>query len=148
MSYQERRALVSFFSALLIPALYAAAVLPSYPAGSDYSPEAFHFWGRFILTLIGVSIVARIAIFIAFSILNTIATREAEPEISDERDRMIELKAGRIALYIFCVGFLLAMFLLVLSQPPSVMFLALLGAGLASDAASELAQFFYYRRGF
>jgi hypothetical protein len=148
MSYQERRAIVNFVSSLLITALYSLVMASHYPDADAYSVEVFRFWGAFILILIPVSIVARIVIYIGFSILNTIATREMEPSITDERDKLIELKAARISLYVFTFGFLLAMISLVVEQPPWVMFTLLILAGILSDTLNELAQFYFYRRGF
>ena len=148
MSYQERRAIVNFISSILITALYSLVMFPRYPDADAYSVEVFRFWGTFILILIPVSIVARIVIYIVFNILNTIATREMEPSITDERDKLIELKSARISLYVFTFGFLLAMTSLVVDQPPWVMFTILISAGLLSDTLNELAQFYFYRRGF
>ena len=148
MSYQERRAIVNFISSILITALYSLYMFQRYPDADAYSVEVFRYWGWFILILIPVSIVARIIIYIIFIILNTIATRELEPSISDERDKLIELKSARISLYVFTLGFLLAMISLVLEQTPSVMFIILISAGLLSDTLNELAQFYFYRRGF
>ena len=71
-----------------------------------------------------------------------------EPDITDERDKLIELKSARISLYVFTFGFLLAMISLVMEQPPWVMFTILISAGLLSDTLNELAQFYFYRRGF
>lgn len=148
MSYQEWRALVSLLSAVLIPVLFAAVRFQSYPNADAYSPEVFRFWGEFFLILVGVVIVARIVIVIIFTILHTIATHQAEPDITDERDRLIELRSTRYGLYVFGLGFLLAMATLALDQPPTVMFLALLLTGMMSEIVSEAAQFIAYRRGF
>jgi len=148
MSYQERRALVNFASNVLITVLYSLYMVSRYPDGDAYSVEVFRFWGTFILILIPVSIAARIIVYIVFVILNTIATREMEPSISDERDRLIELKSARLSLYVFSLGFMVAMATLVVDQPPWVMFSVLILAGVLSDALSELTQFYFYRRGF
>lgn len=149
MSYQERRSLVNLFSTLLIYAVYAAYMFQRYPDASPYSPEVFRFWGSFFLILIPVTIVAKIIIYIVFVILNTIATQKEEPSISitDERDKLIDLKATQNSLYVFGAGFLLAMASLVMEMPPSTMFIILIGAGIASEVISDLSQFFYYRRG-
>src|SRR5688572_19486673 len=134
MSYQERRAIVSLFSSILITAIYSAYMYQRYPESSAYSPEVFRFWGKFLLILIPVSIVAKIIIHIAFSIINTVATREEEPSITDERDHLIELKSNRNALYTFSLGFLAAMTSLVLEMPPSTMFIIMIGAGILYEA--------------
>lgn len=148
MAIQEKRAIVSLLSTVLVLVVYAAFMLPKFPDGSSYSPEVFHFWGSFILVFIPVSIVAKIVIYILFSILNTIATREAESSLTDERDKLIELKSTRNGLYMFAIGFLLAMGSLVLSMPPTVMFIILLGAGVMSEVINDVSQFYFYRRGF
>jgi uncharacterized membrane protein len=146
MSFQERRSIVNLISAVLITALYSAYMLPRLPEGNAYSPEVFRFWGAFFLILMPVTIVARIAIYIGFYIVNTIATKE-EASITDERDHLIELKASRVSLYVFVFGFLLAMGSLVLDMPPSTMFIILVCSGILSEVVSEISQFYFYRRG-
>lgn len=147
MSYQERRALVALFGTLVVNAGYLAYMLPRQPVGDAYSPEVFRFWGGFFLLLILLSILIQIALTILFIILNTIATRQREPDITDERDRLIELKARRNGFYAFTLGFLLAMIALVLDMPPSTMFLLMMAGGLASQIVDEFSAFWYYRRG-
>lgn len=148
MTYQERRAIVAITSSILITAVYSSYMIQRYPQTDAYSPEVFRFWGAYFMILIPVSIVARIIIHIVFSIINTIATRENEPSIMDERDKLIELKSSHNSGWVFIVGFILAMGAAAIGQPPAVMFIIMLCAGLLSDVMSELAQFFYYRRGF
>ncbi len=147
MSFQERRAIVSLISSILITAAYSAYMIQRYPEASPYSIEVFRFWGAFFLILIPVSIVAKIVIYIVFYIVNTIATREEEPSITDERDKLIELKATTRSLYVFMFGFLLAMGSLVVDMQPSVMFIILIGSGIASEMVSDISQFYFYRRG-
>jgi len=148
MSFQERRSLVNLGSTVLITVLYTVYMLQRYPAGDAYAPDVFHFWGAFFLILIPVTIVAKILIHIAFSIIHAIATREEEPTITDERDRLIELKSAQYSLYVFALGFLLAMGSLVVSMPPAVMFMILLIAGFVAEVVGDLSQFLFYRRGF
>lgn len=147
MSYQERRAIVSLISSVLISALYSAYMIQRYPQGDAYSPDVFRFWGAFLLILIPVSIVAKIVIYIVFSIINAIATKEEEPPITDERDRLIELKATRNSLYVFTFGFLLGMGSLVIDLPPAAMFIIFICSGIVSEMASDISQFYFYRRG-
>jgi hypothetical protein len=148
MSYQEKRSLVNVISGILITVFYSAFMIQRYPEADAYSREVFHFWGAFFLILIPISIAARIIIYIIFSIVNAIATREEEPPITDERDKLIELRAGRLALYVFTIGVVLAMGSLVVELPPAAMFIILICSGVASEIVSEVAQFYYYRRGF
>jgi hypothetical protein len=148
MSYQERQAIVSLVSNILVLAGYSAYMFQRYPQESPYSPEIFRFWGAYFLILIPVSIVARIIIVIVFHIVNAIATRDERVPITDERDRLIESKAQTSASWVFITGFILAMGSLAFDQPPTVMFILLLGAGLLSEVVSEVSRFYFYRRGF
>src|SRR5690606_21156430 len=109
MSYQERRALVSVISTIVITVLYSIYMLQRYPDAVDYSPEIFHFWGSFFLILIPVTIAARIAITSHFIIFSTVTAQDGEPSVTDERDTLIEQKSIRNGLYVFSIGFLLAM---------------------------------------
>ncbi|MEP7293451.1 MAG: hypothetical protein ABI835_16825 [Chloroflexota bacterium] len=148
MSYQERRAIVSVISSFVVTVVYSAYMIQRFPAGDAYSPDVFRFWGVFFFILIPVSIVAKIGVYIIASIINTIATREVEPSITDERDRLIDLKGTRNSFYIFVAGFLLAMATLVLEMPPSAMFIMLICAGVVSELVGDLSQFYFYRRGY
>lgn len=147
MSFQEKRSLVSLLSTLLISGAYAALMWPRYPATGDYSPTLFTYWGWFFILFIPVTIVANIIIHILFSILNTLATHEEEPTLSDERDHLVELKSVRNGLYVFALGYIGAMAALAAEMPPVVMFLCFLGAGIGSQVVGDLSQFIYYRRG-
>jgi uncharacterized membrane protein len=149
MSYQERRAIVALLGSIVITAVYSAVMFQRYPPEADaYSPDIFRFWGSFFVILIPVSIVAKIIIAIVFVMINTVATREMESDITDERDRLIEMKAGRNSLYTFALGFILAMAALAVGQPPTTMFILLFVAGLLSDVVSELSLIYFYRRGY
>lgn len=147
MSYQEKRSLVNLISSILVTVAYCAYMIQRYPEVGLYSPEVFQYWGAFFLILIPVSIVARIVIYILFAIVNAITTREQEIPITDERDKLIELKTQTNSGYVFIIGFILAMGLLVLGMPPAVMFIILLLAGLLTEVVGDISQFYYYRRG-
>lgn len=147
MSFQEKKNIVSLITTLLIFSLYSMYVFQKYQEGSFHTSNAFSFWGAFILILIPVSILAKIIIHIVFSIINTIATNEKEPRITDELDQLIELKSTRNSHYVFIIGFLLAMIPLVMDQPPYVMFIILISSGLLSEVIGVITQLYLYRRG-
>lgn len=147
MLFQEKRNLVSLLSTLLIFTIYSLYVLQKYQEGSFHASNEYRFWGAFILILIPVSIIAKVIIHIVFSIINTIATKEKEPLITDELDRLIYLKSTRNSHYVFIIGFLLSMIPLVMDQPPYVMFILLIGSGLLSELVGNITQLYLYRRG-
>jgi len=147
MSSQERQALVSLLTTLLLAAVFLTYVLPKYPAGNPYSAEVFHFWGLAVVILLPVSIVANIAMSIVFSIVYSMATHEKASSFADERDKFIELRALRNALYVFTFGFFLAMGSLVIEMPPSVMFIVLMGSGYGAGLVGNISQLYLYRKG-
>ena len=147
MSYQEKRSIVSIISSLLIFGIYSMYVFRKYQEGGHVLANDLSFWATAFLILIPVSIAANIIMHIVFYIINTIATNECEPSITDERDKLIELKATRNSHWIFVFGFFLAMGSLVLNMPPAVMFIVIAVSGLVSSIVDDLSQLHYYRRG-
>lgn len=147
MSYQEKRNLVNVISTVLVMLVYSSVMSQHYPQTDPYSREVFRFWGAFFLILIPVSIVARILMYIVFHILNYMVTREEDVPITDERDTLIELKGERASRYVFMLGAMLAIGVLVIEQPPAMMFGILIVAGVLSEIVNEVAQMYLYRRG-
>ena len=147
MSAYERRALVSLLATLLLAVVFLGYVLPRYPGGNPYGAEVFHFWGLAVVILIPVSIAANIALSIIFSIVYSMATQEKQTSFADERDKLIELRALRNALYVFTCGFFLAMGSLAIGMPPSVMFIVLMVSGYGSGMVGNISQLYLYRKG-
>ncbi len=145
MSYQERRSIASLISTLIIGGAYLAYVLQRYQA--EPPVDELHFWASAILIMIPVYMVLKIITIIVFIIINTIATQAQEPDITDERDKLIELKSVRSSYYTFMLGFLLAMLTAVLSMPVSTMFIVFIVSLLAAMILYDISQFFFYRRG-
>ncbi|RKN86137.1 hypothetical protein [Paenibacillus ginsengarvi] len=147
MSYQERKIVVSIISSLLIFSIYTLYVVQHAEEGSMTSDSDFSFWGSFILVLLPVSIAAKIMIHIVFVIFNKVATNEDGPSFEDELDKIIDLKADRISLYVFFLGFILSMIPLVTELPTYLTFLALIFFGFLSDLSGRIAQLYFYRKG-
>ncbi|MFU1795969.1 hypothetical protein ACM1RC_19070 [Paenibacillus azoreducens] len=147
MSYQEKKIIVSIISNILIFTLYTLYAINNAKEGSITSASDFSFWGSFILVLLPVSIVAKIIIHIVFVIFNKIATNEDGPSFEDEFDKIIELKADRISLYVFFFGFIFSMVPLVTGQPTYLTLLVLILFGFLSDLLGRIAQLYFYRKG-
>lgn len=147
ITIQEKQVLVSVISSILILGFYSLYVYQKYIAGNPETLNDFKFWGRTFLFLIPVSIVVQISIHIVFAIINKIITNEDFPSITDERDKLIELKAIRISHWIFIIGFVLSMGALTLNMQPYVMFITLIFSGFIASIASEIAKLYFYRKG-
>lgn len=147
MSYHEKRAIVNMFSAVLVTTAYSIYLYFRYLAGGGEFVNDPVFWAKAFLVFIPVSIVANILITIVFTIYYYITTREEAPSITDERDKLIELKGNRNASYVFSIGTVLAMVTLAVGMPIAAMFITIIYAGLLSLVVDEGTQFYLYRRG-
>lgn len=148
MDNKEKQVLVTAISLVLIFVCYSLYVYHKYIATNFNIVNDFKFWGKTFLILIPVTIVSQIIIHIVFAIINKIVTNEDIPTISDERDKMIDLKALKISHWIFTAGFLLSMATLALGMPPYMMFITLIASGFLSGVVSEIAKLYFYRKGF
>ncbi|MCE7994855.1 MAG: hypothetical protein HEP71_22960 [Roseivirga sp.] len=146
MSYQEKRSILNLISSVLISGIYFWYVFRGDPTAGMDTDELMHFWGKSILILIPVTIVAKIVIAIFFAVGNTVATREKIPS-ADERDKLIELKSLRNSRYMFGFGFILAMVALTMNMSVNVMFIVIVLAGMASEIIENLSQLYFYRKG-
>ncbi len=147
MGHHEKQSIVSIIGSVLVIGFYSLYVYRNYIQTDMELLNDFQFWGKSFLYLIPVAIVVQIVIQILFAIANRIITREDIPDITDERDKLIELKSIRISHWIFILGFMLAMGSLAMGMKPYVMFLTLISSGFLASLASEVAKIIYYRTG-
>ena len=147
MTYQEKKNIVNIISALLITFIYALIVYKRHQAGIFDLTVDYSKWGIIFLIFIGISIVARIVIYIIFHIINAIATREEEMPITDERDKLIELKATRNSYRTFSIGFGLSLVSMSIGMTPVLLFIAFFACCLVAEIVENISQIFYYRKG-
>lgn len=147
MPYQEKQNIVNIVSGLLIAAIYGWIIYQRYLQGRFDLTEDFKAWGVVFLIFIGVSIVARIVIYIIFHIINVIATREEDIPVEDERDRLIQLKSTRNSHYTFIIGFTLAFLALAVGMPVYGIFIAFVSFGLLAEIIDNVSQIYYSRKG-
>jgi hypothetical protein len=147
MGHQEKQSIVSIIGSVLIMVFYSLYIYRNYIQADMDLLNDFQFWGKSFLYLIPVSIGVQIAIHIVFAIANRIITQEDMPDITDERDKLIELKSIRVSHWIFIFGFMLAMGSLAVGMKPYVMFLTLISSGFLASLASEITKIIYYRKG-
>ena len=147
MGQHEKQSIVSIIGSVLVIGFYSLYVYRNYIQADMGLLNDFQFWGKSFLYLIPVAIVVQIVIQILFAIANRIITQEDIPDITDERDKLIELKCIRISHWIFILGFMLSMGSLAMGMKPYVMFLTLISSGFLATLASEVAKIIYYRRG-
>ena len=147
MYSKERMILVTMISLILIPGVYALHIYNKFVADNPEVLNNFSFWGKKFLVLIPIMVVAIISIHIVFAIINKIITNEDIPAISDEMDKIIELKAIRISRLAYSLCFILAMGSQALSMEPWVMFLILISSCFLGGIIEGIAKIYFYRKG-
>ena len=152
MSYQEKRSITSIITSVVVLTVYSLIMYQRFQNGNAETENMVKYWATFIVWLVPFSIAARIIIEIFFHIGNevvsTVKGEEAERiDLVDERDKIIEIKAGRVALVVFMVAFLGAMLTQVFDMEVSAMFITLIAGGFLSEVASSLLAIVYYRKG-
>ncbi len=149
MSQQERRVAASLISALIVFAAYAIIMFGMYQEGRFAGSGAASLVGKSTIALIVASIVASIVLQILFAIGHAVATREHERMVTDERDKLIELKAMQISYLAFSVGFLISMIVLALEGATAPMVLLIIVVSMfAASVVGDLVKLALYRRGF
>jgi uncharacterized membrane protein YjjP (DUF1212 family) len=147
MSYREKENLINIFSALAISGVFAWMVYRRYLEGKIDLTDDFQTWGKIFLIYAGVSIVARIIIYIIFHIINAIATRQEKIPKEDERDKLVKLKAIRNSHYTFSIGFMIAIIALAFGMPVQGLFIVFVISGVISELIDNGSQIYYYRKG-
>lgn len=148
MSYHERKAILATASSIIMTLAFSIYIYQHYLMEGIELLQNPQFWGMAFLGFILVSIIINIIITIAFTIHYRLTTQETEPRFTDERDKLIGLKATRNSYYAFIFGVLLSMSLIALNLPLFTMFIGLTYSGLVSSVVDEVTQFYLYRRGF
>ena len=157
MTYQEKLAITNLLTSIVLSVVYGLIMYNRYQAGLLPDESIFRLWATIIVIFIPISIVARIIIMIIFHIINAIATEikneitgsddEHAEDVRDERDKLIDLKANSISLYVMSAGLLVAFVTQMFDVSPHWFFFVLLISGVVGDALSEGKKFCYYRRG-
>lgn len=147
MSYQEKRSIVTIVTSIFVTFFYFLYIYQRYLSAEPELLSNLKFCGAVILIMIPVSMVIHIIALILFNIFYRIAANEDGPSFSDERDKLIELKANNLTHYIFILGFLLAMASLVIGKPPYVMLIVLVVSMVGSCIIGEIAKLYYYGKG-
>jgi uncharacterized membrane protein len=147
MTYREKESLLNIFSGILITTIFAWMVYQRHLNDSIDLTSDYKTWGIIFLIFIGVSIVARIIIYIIFHIINAIATREDKIPAEDERDKLVKLKSTRNSHYVFSGGFVMSIIALAIGMPVYGIFIAFVISGLLSEIVENVSQIYYYRKG-
>jgi hypothetical protein len=164
MSYQEKRTIVSIITGVFILGAYCTYAYGKYQSGA-IAADDMKFWAGTMLVFIGIGIAAAIAIQIVFHILLSVAIAVQEKVrngncddkiiektigaemVTDEMDKLIELKSMRIGFIVAGIGFVAALVSLTLNYSPAVMINIMFVSFSAGSLLEGFAQIFFYRKG-
>lgn len=148
MSLKETRILVTLISTATVFAIYQIVVLGLEADGRFAGDDGTERIAQAILILIGVQIAATIVAQIVASIVHAVATGQEEPDITDERDKLIELRALRISFFIVGVGIVGTLAAMALGTEIFWVFNLIIIAMTVGDIVGNGIRLTLYRRGF
>lgn len=155
LSYREKSLIVATIISIVVYAIYGVVLFQRYQAGGYEAADAFQFWGKAVLVLMGVLIAFQIIGQILLAIAANVAAAatgqefdEDEVSFDDERDKLIDLKATRNTFIVWGVGFMGAMVGLAFGMSPTTMFIIFIVFMMLADILGNVSKLVYYRRGF
>lgn len=164
MSYQEKRSIVSMIMAIITLGAYGTYAYEKIRSGAIVL-ENMNFWASTMLVFVSIGIAATIVIQIIFHILlsvkvsvqeNMLEEKSDHKEIeriiesemvTDERDKLIELKTVRIGFIVVGIGFIAALVSQVITHSTAVMLNIMFVSFFAGSLVGSMTQLYYYRRG-
>ncbi|WP_166242518.1 hypothetical protein [Paenibacillus turpanensis] len=164
MSYQEKRSIASLITAIFILGAYSIYSYGKLQSGAVAIGD-LKFWANTMLMFIGLGIVAVIVIQIIFHILLSVSVAVKEKTrngrcddktimktiesemVTDEMDKLIELKSGRVGFIVVGIGFVTALVSQTLSDSSAVMLNIMFVSFFAGSLFGSVIQLYYYRRG-
>ncbi len=164
MSYQEKRITVSIITGLFILAAYCIYAYGKFQSGYIASDD-LKAWAGIILVFIGIGVASTIILQIIFHILLSVAIAIREnvrsgrcddkeldktigsEMVTDEMDKLIELKSMRVGFIAAGIGFVAALVSQVLNYSPAVMLNVMFLTFSAGSLLEGITQLYFYKRG-
>lgn len=147
MTIQEKRPIVFLTIDLLTFSIYFTVLLNVCREYSKSMGE-LPFWASSILILIPLLIVSRITLYVLYSVINTVLTREKEEKfLIDELGEFIKLKASRNFGITLMLGFVATMALLVMGISISGTFKMFFFSIFLAFMVHSLSEHFYTKKG-
>lgn len=150
MIIQVQKAVFNFVTTILLMGGYLFYVFGI--QGDINLPKVLdiQFWGVFIIELTVLMVLAKIILFILFSIFKKVKNRnkyEEDLSFIDERDKLIEMKSDRYSHWITILGFIASMIPISMGYPVQYMFITILSFGFVSSVMSDVWKIYFYNKG-
>ena len=109
MSFEERNTFTAILTDLLVIGLFVWQITTRTATGAFDGPDGFAAWAQLVLIMIGVSILASIALSILITIaFRVVAGQAMPPHLVDERDQLIRLRGAQVTLLLASAVFVAA----------------------------------------
>jgi cytochrome b561 len=140
MSFREKIAWVNLCALIFVSLLYWAHV------PGLFAPQP----GDWVLLALCASVGAYILIEVVTYLILRVRNPEDASEPMDERERLIDLKAFRIAYYVFVIAAFASIFVIlhVVGKGPGAVGMVVTIAFVVAEAVKNVARIVYHRRGF
>lgn len=145
MSDQERKLIIAIVSTLLVSALYCLKMFELYQQGLFSGADATVLVGKSILALILANVLVNIVVAIVANIVFSLASKTCESPVSDERDKLIELKGMQVSYAVFGAGLLLSMGVLALGWASFIVFNLIILSITIGEVVGNLTKIHQYR---
>ncbi len=146
MNYREKMSLLTIATTLFITAIYYGVVYQKY---QDLSADAnlFDFWATVVVLMVPIYIAVHLLSIFVFTFINKKLTGEGFPKFTDERDKLIELKAVRGDYFGVILGIFSAMLAGSLGASITTSFVLLITGMTLAGLLSNAIRFYLYRKG-
>ncbi len=147
MTTQEKRPIVFLAINILTFLIYYVALMNVYES-KVLSIGELPFWGAAILLLIPIMILFRIGLYIIYSSINSIISKEKEEKfLTDEFSKQIKLRASVNFSNAFMLCFIVTMGLLILGISITTMFKLLFFSIFIAFIVQNVTEFYFLRKG-
>lgn len=150
MALGVQKALFNIITSILIMGGYAFYVFVINKADSLARINEAQFWGQFMLTMIIVTIILKIALYIIFTIVRKMRDENADIDdidFMDEFDKQVEMKSDRRGNHFFFFGLITSMIPIAMGYPLSYMFIILISSGFIAGIMGDLWKIYFYNKG-
>jgi cell division protein FtsL len=145
---KESEIIITTLIMMVMIALYVLYVYKKYVSVNPDIINDPQFWGKAFIYMIPVFIPAMIIVMIIYAVIKKAITKEDLDTLTDERDKLIDLKALRISQYVSTLCMFLALGSQALGMKIWVMFVILILSCFLRIFVEGFAKVFFYRRGF
>tara|TARA_B110000503_G_C7081221_1_gene385237 strand:+ start:304 stop:759 length:456 start_codon:yes stop_codon:yes gene_type:complete len=150
MTLQVQKAVFNFVTTILLMGGYLFYVFGIQRDVNLSKVLEIQFWSIFILELTVLMVLAKIILFILFTIFKKVKNTNMDEEdlgFRDERDKLIEMKSDRYSHWITIFGFFASMVPLSMGYTVQYMFITILIFGFVSAVMSDVWKIYFYNKG-